>query len=568
MCSIQSSPSEHVDPYRCYLHGPTPDGLDAQVNEAEFLVNSWEKTFEKFYPSDQISEVKAELEQLFKAYAVDIYPGHIHCAPSPTWRDESIIELGHSTCSRFVTRVHVFERSDAGKAGRYLGFAALRPHEAVRRMQQSPRPGVGYRYVIEGELVCPRHMKRPRYHLILTNATSARLGILPLRSAVFMAPRHDERNRSTCMHLALSQALHLVMGRFGSRPISQREFDIMLWNQLGGSVPLAAIAEQGAKLTEALEVVRNCDAGGFLASFFEEPSRGMKRKEVIEEAHRCLTDTLANGLPVIMMVDYAKLGQLKTKTDDQPLPHAVLIFGMHLLHSAHEAGRLQEGYDREDHAELPGRLIGADVLEGPFKEWSVRDVLDAAFSVKLRDMPYAGIHFLALGPRHMQIGLSEVREIAKGLMERLQEDNGWPLWSDYAMKHGWKGKGNCPKSHQWRYVTRLITKREIFVRFFPDRSVEDLPELQEALRPQANSTASEYYWSVEVRLPKVSSVLPINQRSDNQTLESVFDSPAAVFTWSITDQMRSGAELQPRFVRLWKPQGEFELRISSGSDAR
>jgi len=204
----------------------------------------------------------------------------------------------------------------------------------------------GFRYVIEAELVRPRHMQRPRYHLIQTTASAPRMGVLPFVSTVFMAPRVGVES-STCVHLAVSQALHLAMGRFGCKPISQREFEVHPWEQKR-PISLDGVAKDGVSLQDALDVVsEHCGAGGYIAEISALGGYGSP-EEVRDEAHRVLTDTLANGLPVIMMVNHKNLHPTLGKDE----AHAALIFGMRLLHSGHELPAKVSATDTGGHAKI------------------------------------------------------------------------------------------------------------------------------------------------------------------------------------------------------------------------
>lgn len=623
----------HVDPYRRYLEAPDP---------------APQETLDEHYPQPHTLAVREEVERLFHAYGANVQYGWIHCAPSPSWRDECVVDTTQSR-PRFATRLHMFERigipADTQSAGRYLGFLSLRPPEG----DSCPLIcDYGFDYVLEAELAPPRRMLRPRYHLILTTASSPRLGVLPFRSAIFIAPRLDESRRSTCMHMAVSQALHLTMGRFGSIPISQREFDALLWRSQN-NLTMDDVTKKGANFQEALLVIKkHCHAGGFIASITN--AIYGDDTNVRHEALRCLTDTLANGLAVIVMLDYARLpgtpvrefeegdldlrrcsqlerrilqGQdsisrqlrdvhmkellaspkasgkslqavivrgLNRALDDTDLKnigvkkkigrligksarevntlrrdnrllleaaypgeidklqniHAALLFGMHLVHAPFEIGvdiseALGQRY-REDLAELPGRLVGHDILHGPFFEWSVKDLLDAAIAAYGPDDPRRGVYFLAIGPRRMNIGLDRVRQLA--IESTLGEQQ---ALANYFKSFHEPNFPDLPSPANWRYVTRLIEAPEVLDRYFCP--VQGQSELRSHLSKAwgVSKKALEhagYYWCVEVRLPAP-------RRSQGEP------PPAILYLCSIHDRDKEW----PRVVVRWTDKRDNSMKL-------
>lgn len=242
-----------------------------------------------------------------------------------------------------MVRVHLFEDS-GGHAGRYLGFVSLRPPRAsAYRKRAVRRAHRVFNYVIDAELAAPSYMQRPRYHVLTTTASSGRLGVLPFRSAVYSTPSLRDPG-SACTHLAVSQALHLIMGRFGCRPISQEEFRWHLWrhSNKGGGKSIGQVNNDGSNLEDALKVIqKSCNGGGFLRSVFprdnghtlSERKRLSERERLL--VYRHLTDCLACGLPVIAIVKSGKLLtpgirqelEDKQKGDQLAIPHAVLILG-------------------------------------------------------------------------------------------------------------------------------------------------------------------------------------------------------------------------------------------------
>lgn len=562
---------EPVDPYRCLLYDAgfgLSDESDPDPSNRDLG-----KVLRHYYEEDDAQQVEKELDRLFRAYRTEMKIGRTHYSPSPTWRDEYLLDYVLESPTRFAVRVHLFEKTGAHagsqkSVGKYLGFVALRPPDMQRAEQ--PQDGVdeGYHHVIEAEITTPAHMLRPRYHLITTNASSARLGVMPFRSAVFMAPRFDDGQRkSTCVHLVLSQALHLVMGRFGCKPVSQREFD---WQLMKLGDPLSA--QHGVRMDQALAVLETqCDSGGYIASFVL--GQGRDELRVKMDALRCLTDTLANGLPVMMMVSQDLLpvhpsisaptstpilsagAEAAAEQDDEssaPVSHATLILGMHLLHSRHEIPNHSPwpnpsgGFTREDHAELPGRLVGHDVLQGPFSEWTAEALLDSAFRIQAKHggKPTQGVHFLAVGPRGLRLGLDRAAEATRAFVATHLRMNGLLLRT---LRHYCSTFNCCPeddlKTHlqnieHWRFVVRLMNEREVRKRC--DRASD--------WHPQSGPLRRGFHWVVELwhpvakrepHFPLSSVPLPAlfvlwdasRPAVDEQSSTATFPSPTAVLRW-------------------------------------
>lgn len=551
--TIKSAKVDHVDPYRAYLASPNPEDAQATPLSMEHL--------DDVFPSHHMA-VEEELRRFFAGFRAKIFFGHRHPAASPAWREESVLE-GPFSPPRFAIRLHVFERTMAGEAGRYLGFATLRPPESLRTPAATAEAAgalPGFTYILEAELAAPRHMLRPRYHLILTTASSPRLGVLPFRSAAYVAPHPEDSRGSTCIHVAVSQALHLTMGRFGSRPVNQREFDALLWKKFSAQRTLEDISTKGARLQEVLSVIEKCNAGGFIESFTAALHKGSLILAA-REAHRCITDLLANGMAVIVAVDYARLSQGGQLSPGEPHLHGALIFGMHLLHSPYEVNLddlqsdTREGFaelpgrsvgndhlhsdTREDFAELPGRFVGHDISAGPFVEWRVSELLQAASAVYGKESEEHGIHLLAIGPKGITLGLHRVRSLAISLMlaEASDPQSAFPAACRSATPLEPEG---------WRYVTRLIHLNEVVGRYFADHGLTLPAVFGEAFGKQdAESNSTDYCWSVEVRLPK-----PGNYRSGTEIF------PSIVYLWSI-----AGPD-EPRAIVRWIAPGKIQVETA------
>jgi hypothetical protein len=527
---------DHVDPYRCYF-------TDVQNNPVDGLA--------LYYPPNESKRIMEELQMLLNRYRTDFVLAGIHASPSPTWRDERASDVRHRSSCRFATRVHLYEKAAAARTdlsgGRYLGFVCLRPPDSDGWSKVHP----GFQYVIEAELGRPKHMFRPRYHIIQTTTSAPRLGVLPFLSTVFMSPRPEVKS-STCVHLAISQALHLIMGRFGSKPISQREFETYLWRSKG-SLPIETVAERGATLKEALTIVReHCGGGGFIvdiSSGISTVDAQEEKKRIWREAHRVITDCLANGLPIIMMVEHTKLiptPEGRRPPNESPLQHAALVFGMRLLNSGQELGAcaLNEETDlREDHAELPGIFVGHDSIQGPFMEWTAKHLLTAAYECCPFDnaarAESPGIRFLVLGPKDLNIGLHQVSYQAQSITKLEAEVNKelYERYYDaYADQKRLPAKEHRGKPVQWRYVTRLLSLQEVIKSYLDQKDQDALTQLAEKFKAPHEKTEefrnrmaqAGYCWVVEVHLPAYK----------DSPEECLRNKPLIIYLWSIADEYK------------------------------
>lgn len=574
---------DHVDPYRLYLSHPS-----GQPDEDEPSSDN----LSDYYGEEEEAAVCDELTRLFAdSFRTQVYFGRRHYAASPTWRDElTTSTLEPETRPRFVVRTHVFERR-GGHAGRYLGFVSLRPPGSVA-VEKEAMARLAFRYIIDAELTPPAHMQRPRYHVVTTTASSARLGVLPFRSAVYSVPGLNRDRGSACVHLAVSQALHLVMGRFGCRPISHIEFDWHLWlaerTQLSGERPeeqtIQDMGQRGAGLQEALKVIETtCNGGGFLMVM--EP-RENRREEGMEDdktrlsdseratATRWLTDALASGLPVIAVVRAGNL--LDTETRDEvgkfakdhqdrlSAPHAVLLLGMHLLHSieenGHGDGEEQLWDNRVDRAEIPGRVVLHDTLSrGPYFECMLSDFLNAAEQAfqgnsEAKAQGYAGVQFLVVGPKGLKMSLPAARHHGEKALKALLKA------ARYAARLGGGGEdiaaiisyleavGVTNEARfdptEWSLICRLLNASEVRARY----------EKRPGLDVRGESFASldqSYLWVVEVRHPKAR-----RQPSNNHMAHPADLPPAVVFVWDAAKDGGQGSQgPEPRMVLRYKRVG-------------
>lgn len=564
---------EHVDPYRRYLH--YPHATDGAAKSSQHVDLS------DFYTGAENEGVCREVTRLLTAFQTEVYYGQRHYAACPAWRDELTVQSpdGEPAPRRFAIRVHLFERR-GGEAGRYLGFVSLRPPGFVPR--DRGEGDSAFNYIIDAELTAPKHMQRPRYHVLNTTAASARLGVVPFRSSVYSCPGPNADRGSTCAHLAVSQALHLIMGRFACRPISQIEFDWHLWRATAAptrpdwvaapeSQSIGKMGRRGANLREALAVVRaSCNGGGYRMAVEPREDPAGLSLSIAEKnrAARYLTDSLANGLPVVAVVrtDHllppAKRREMEAEVERDPsgdtakrlrAPHCVLVLGMHLLHSGEEAwpeyglawrepgvipledekgetGAGESREQREDRAELPGRVIIHDTLtKGPFYECLISDFLNAAEaayrdSQGLDDGECRGVHLLALGPRELSLGVPELREYAEKTLKTylvgLREKDPVPSPALETLR-AYMGAcdlspGETSSPDQWRLVCRFTGSTEVDTRYRGMR-----PEVEES----PTSTAP-YFWAVEIRHPRARRKRPANLFMAPAEL-----APAMVLVW-------------------------------------
>ncbi|WP_265595549.1 hypothetical protein [Verrucomicrobium sp. BvORR106] len=566
---------DHVDPYRYYLHFPSPSSaLQLDTTHPQQGPSERAHSLSDFFDSDEQDIVRAELDRLFNSFRTKIVYGQRHYAPSPTWRDELTL-AGHVPApARFVVRVHIFE-SRGAEAGRYLGFVSLRPPNYVsRRSRTSLAARHGFSYVIDAELTAPAHMQRPRYHLLTTTASSARLGVLPFRSAVYSAAGVTALEGSVCVHLAVSQALNLIMGRFACRPVSQVEFDCRLLEILARKGETSVNPQQrGAKLLEALQVIRECCNGGGFQMTIEPRAnpQGRLNSEERRIALRFLTDALACGLPVIALVKAGHL--IESDAREQMIaegrqaylekPHAVLILGMHLLHTVEELGRKffddlhgrfsplsdkdkkekeeekNKKHHRDDLYELPGRLVIHDTLSrGPYFECLTTDFMEAAEwaygdpdSAESRED--RGVHFLVIGPPNLELSHAQARTFAERVLKLLLYQNG--DWVPGKRSHhpdcdslrlyleaGNVPPNDTPKTDDWRFICRLLNAPEIAARYEEDANLEP-----SATSIPLNELPSGHYWVVEVRHPAADP-----QRTGTTIHGPAQNPPALIYIWN------------------------------------
>ena len=504
-----------------------------------------ETTLGHLYESKLVPVVREEIKQLMSPFGEDIEYGEAHPAPCSTWRAErSMHPHDEEEAGRFAYRVHLFEGLAHGtgdsssysyvnrhrkQSGRYLGYVSLRPLR-----YQRPFPFF-YQYTAVATLAAPPFMLRPRYHLITCIAGAAE-GVLPFRASPFCQPdssflddkKYLRRNSLPCLHAALHAALLLKSNAFGFNPVSAQDMIAVLWNAPDNTRPMRALNREGIPMRKGLTILRSKESrGGGIEERITEsmrvdtPSKNA-RKLVSLEAHRCLTDYVANGIPVIIEV---------TPQDERiRTGHAVLIIGFHLMVDPDEARWPVP--DDDDPAvlhmevrELPARFVIHDTHMGPYREVSAEKLLNSAWIEGENETP-AGIRFLAVMPQGARIGIQDVRETAR----RQMAGQSRPFWQRYLNDFGSAhGPDEWPKTT--RMVTRLLKQSQVVRRYLArdttlglDNSTPALDDARQAILEALESKKEWYWWCVEVRASR--------QMSGVQGIERTL--PALVYIWPIS----------------------------------
>lgn len=447
-----------MDPYRRYCSGPDPS-LGEEPYPPETLDDL-----------DYGPEVTDEILGLFAGYGCTVIFGNRHAAPCGSWRSERI-RMQREDTPRFARRVHVFQGgvvdpsqglgvSDVEHfAGRYLGYVSLRPVSG----QEHPD---GYPHVAVAYLSPPRHMLRPRYHVILGVCGPAD-GVLPFRCAPYCRPAGETTFEAACVHGAVYQALLLKMYSYGCVPLSSQDMVAILWKMAGARSPaegahapvwrtLHTMANRGVSLKDAEAVLSHPDVrAGAKVEVFSALTVSGDPNGIRREAHRCMTDYLASGLPLILEVSRRK----NRKPD-----HAVFVIGMHLLRDPEEVAweaPPQPGVRTLEGMELPGRFVIHDIERGPYQEDTANELFDKAW-VNLATPgtpPDHGISFLAVGPRGLRLGFREARARALDYWkERFLEV--WPRYERAFQISTRDSPRDTP-----RLVTRLLRTDQVLRRY-------------------------------------------------------------------------------------------------------
>lgn len=501
--------------------------------------------------------IESEIQRLFAGYGAKVLYGQRFYAACSSWRGERI-QLGDESQPRFAYRVHIFREGAPNVHGRYLGYVSFRP-------KISDPPNYLFQHTTIAYLSTPTFMLRPRYHIITCNAGPPD-GILPFRATPFAFPNIPFGGRAACLHAALHQAILLKMDAFGLTPLSSQDMIGILWEMHGGQHTPQQILAKGATLEEALKILRHDQVrGGGVVETIDVRNQGSVA-EVLLEAIRCMTDWLANGLPLVVGVQYGQSGSDA---------HALMIFGMHLMNDPEDFPyvkgetelKMFDAYKslwaerRVDMDELPGRLVVHDINRGgPFVELPTLKLLIGSWVGPLEGN--GGISFLAVGPQGMKIGVHGVRQAAGLLMLGCRDE----FWREYAEAHPHLRAKIPPRTESVRFVTRFLRTGQVQERYFHQRRDGVLSLDQEAWN-RVNATGvneKNFWWSVEVRFPQGGADSAL---SDRQVL------PALVYLWSVEDEWQQDQKKRlpsPRATihYLARVEGQDTLILTTSKDGR
>lgn len=496
------------------------------------------------------SVVANELERLLKSYGTNFRLGKAHPAPCSAWRAErDLQDPSQDSNMRFANRVHVFAgaRHRVGSSQedktfltqRYLGYVSLRPTLLTSSSDTSNQEYL--KYTSEAMLIVPPYMTRPRFHVITCHAGPAD-GVLPFRSTPFFNPASGDGALSApCIHVSLHSALLLKSGIYHCRPISSLEMATLLWqmdrdpnwpepvrlpDDTRTDMSFGEWRQEGLSLEQALKVLRHprTRAGGIVERVTGSTafSRTMKPKDQVAlEALRCLTDYVANGIPILVEINAPK-----DPENEAEMGHAILLIGFRLMVDPYDdRGPIPDDEDpvmeRIDVKELPSRFIVHDSYRGPYSTVSSSALLKVARITRKKETD--GFRFLPILPVKAKIGIQQVREYTAIRLGQRRIRN-----SSYLTEQLGYPPGSTEPSSAWdwlskpseaRFITRLMRARQIIHRYLrygsTARSLRK-PELerffqrhQEAydasitsdLESESVDPIGLHWWCVEVRAP-------------------------------------------------------------------
>jgi hypothetical protein len=472
----------------------------------------------------------------------DIVFGERGLTQCVAWRAEANYLPAAARSHRYAGFVHVFQGRGEGY-GRYLGYTTIRPWVNNKQWQEHLllHPAVAY-------MAPPSYMLRPRYHLISCLSGSAD-GILPFRCVPFVTPNQDLKNKAQCLYAALHAALLLKTQAYGARLISSRDMLLWLWQldyrrqsasppgivkKIPAPHPLKSYADEGVFIEDAQEIIRDKCAGTLLEVFtpdyhsldYRQATHRLPGKLNLEsfvklEAIRCLTDYVANGMPIIM--DYQV-----NKDNGNPVGHFVLVVGMHLLQdcaediAAYFCVKPAEIKGMCVH-EMPGRFVVHDIVQGPFHEIPTIELIQRGWRRSV-ESGAEGMKFMVIAPRNARVGVSGLRlqtarHVARCWPDGTRRQGHWALWEDYCDrykllkpvgKYDLDGNG-CSRDLiltflNFRFVTRLYRSEQVAQRYFSFTNRRRAAQHQRRLDQQAcaskfHSLANihgPWWWSVEV----------------------------------------------------------------------
>jgi hypothetical protein len=484
---------------------------------------------ERFYTKDVTGDILHELEILLSPLTDSLDIGMGQFASCSVWRSERILHnYNDETQGRFAVRLHLFEShiDDIGESkkkgklvGRYLGYISLRPKEYESPSNQSKR--FFYQYTSLATIAPPPHMLHARYHIITCISGQAD-GVLPFRATPFCQP-DDGKGLALCAHVALHAALLLKSNIFGFRPISSQDMIALFWRSIDSALPASErkkkveqLRSVGISMKEALKILcaPETGAGGIIEIITKRLGKPLNKKEVYLDAHICLTDYIANGIPVVMEVN-PQDSAITTR-------HAILIIGFHLMTNPDEQNwHLPDAEDdpsasRIDIVELPGRFIIHDIHQGPYRECDTDYLLSRAWLDGVGDEE-SGIRFMPILPRGAKIGIQDVCDHTRRMVSSRD-------WSDYL-------RGEFPKCKEskidefkmllrsgtfpCRLSTRLLTINQIYKRYLPSKKTKkEADDSNSIIKSNLKNLLmldkfgdcngeNKYYWCVESHISHV-----------------------------------------------------------------
>jgi hypothetical protein len=350
--------------------------------------------------------------------------------------------------------------------------------------------------------------------------------------------------------------LLLKLEQYEFKPITSQDSLALMWT-LNPQRTLRKIAEERATLNQGLEVIRHpCVHGGGINETLSERtlgnpegSEGLKAR-VLQETLRCITDYLANGLPLV--VQYAEGRMLGEPSNVDGQHHALMVMGMHLLHDPEDPISRELihtiGVSRASvaYAELPGRLVVHDSLDGIFVDISTAEFLERAW----RSNEEGGsVSFLAIAPRGTSVNISTVRWWCRYFVRRVIKNRADQFFRDYADDCRIPWMPGDESTESLRLVTRLLQGWQVRRRYTGDSLSFDR-ESKRRTRTLVEYDPDKYWWCVEVRLA---------QRDVPEDLEAEdFPRPGVVAPLVLGWPIDANGEL---------PKPQIHLRYDRGSRA-
>jgi len=481
-----------------------------QLSAADgYLIPHRKNLYGLYYLREKQLRVTGEITKLCRQFGEILY-GIRHKAPCSSWRSE-LAQLANYNYSRFANRVHIFQDRQ-GKYGRYVGYISLRPQVKTKGLAGFPFTALAF-------LALPSFMLRPRYHIISCIAGPAD-GVIPFRCVPFCSPNLDAKNRASCVHATLHNALILKIN-YLTRLLSSQDMIMLLWGHKKNEPP-QHYAQQGATFIDAQSVLEEGNCSGSLLEVINEDliwckdiNSSLKQSLAQLEAIRCITDYLANGMPVIMRTQETP----QKRADKVPGEHTILLIGMHMMQDYGEAIlpflKLTGPYTPPPSQlvrELPGRFVINDIIKGPYHEERTIDLLSKAWknakcdkdNIKDETVSLSAVTFMVIAPRDTHCTISHMRELClshlalkcKDVSIKYQRDFNFAVMNnpDDAMDISWAFKN-------YRLLIRLYHTEQVIQRYLtpPDgASKQNYISFRADIEGYARDKNCELWWSVEV----------------------------------------------------------------------